>query len=79
MRKTGFGEPVLQPGDDFFLQWNMQFDENPDGEVARFLEEEDGKWGCEIMDNNDRTMQVNDFPTKEALVDWLKSQKVQID
>lgn len=77
MRRTTFNEPVLQPGDDFYAEWQMYFDEEPDGEIARFIEQDDGKWGCEIADNNERSMQVNDFTSREALVEWLEEQKIE--
>lgn len=79
MRTTPFGEPVLQPSDDFFAEWTAHFDEEPEGEIARFLEEDDGKWGCEIADNNDHTIQANDFPSEAALREWLIKSQIKIE
>jgi hypothetical protein len=79
MRITMTGELVFQPGDDFFAEWTAHFDEEPEGEIARFLEESDGVWGCEIMDNNDHTAQAHDFTTKESLVAWLSQNKITIE
>lgn len=79
MRRTLFGTPVFQPGDDFYANWSMIFVEEPDGEVARFLEEDDGKWGCEITDNNENSAQVNDFTSEAHLRDWLKLSQVKIE
>jgi hypothetical protein len=79
MRITPFGEPVFQAGDDFFAEWTVHFDEEPQGEIARFIEEDDGKWGCEIADNNDHTAQANDFPSEADLRAWLTKNQITIE
>ncbi|AFU88143.1 hypothetical protein CcrColossus_gp273 [Caulobacter phage CcrColossus] len=80
MRKTFFGELIFQPGDDFFAEWNMNFQEDPDGEIARFIEHDpETGWGCEITDNNDRTAHAADFESREALVEWLTQNKIEVE
>ena len=76
---TPFNEPVLQPRDDFYSRWYTHFDEPPEGEIARFIEEDGGTWGCEIFDNNDRTMQANDFESEADLREWLTSNRIEIE
>lgn len=81
MRRTAFNEPVFQPGDeDFFGTWTMEFGEEPDREIARFIEyDEEFGWGCEITDNNERTVTCADFESEEALREWLKKNRIEIE
>jgi hypothetical protein len=80
MRRTIFGEPVLQPDDeDVTIPWIDQFGDEPDRAIARFIEEDDGVWGCEIHDNNDDMISVNDFPTRDALVGWLERNGIEVE
>lgn len=81
MRFTLFNEPVLQPGDDITAIW---FDrvgdiESEVGLTARFLEEDDGKWGCELFDEDGNTLSANDFTSESELRAWLTSQEVEIE
>lgn len=78
MRRTLLREPVFQPGDDFIALWTDLFMEAPEGLYARFIEEDAGVWGCELADVT-REVQVNDFPTEEALRAWLTQQEIDID
>jgi len=80
MRTSFFGGPVFQPGDDFFAEWNVSFGEDPDGEMARFIEHDDELgWGCEITDNNDRSTTAADFATEEDLRAWLTKNQIPIE
>lgn len=80
MKTSAFGELIFQPGDDFFADWSMHHGEDPDGEIARFIEHDDELgWGCEITDNNDRTAYAQDFASEADLRDWLTSARVKIE
>lgn len=80
MRTNVFNEPIFQPGDDFFAEWVNFFGEDPEREIARFIEyDDDLGWGCEIADNNDRTAQVTEFKSEEDLRAWLTDNKIEIE
>lgn len=79
MRRTLFGEPVLTPDDeDVSAFWMEEFEEYPEGLYARFVQEDDGLWGCELADVS-REVQVNDFPSEQAVRDWLAEQRIEVE
>ena len=78
MRRNLFNEVILQPDDDILAIWT-DYKGEPDGDIyARFVEEDDGKWGCELSDGFTE-MSANDFESEEQLRSWLQEQKVEID
>ncbi len=79
MRTTAFNDVVAQPDDDFTVVWCDRHGDAPNAPVARFLEEDDGTWGCQVNDNDDNEILVDDFPTKEALIAYLESHRVQVE
>jgi hypothetical protein len=79
MRRNYFNEPVLQPDDDIADFWNDEFGESADRLCARFIEDDDGVWGCQLFDADEREVAVNDFPSEDALRGWLILQEVTID
>lgn len=78
MRRTMFNDVILQPDDDIYAAWADTHGEPDDAIYARFLEEDDGKWGCELSDGFTE-MSVSDFESEQQLRDWLTQQKVRIE
>lgn len=77
MRKNVFNETILDdPEDDPTAAWAEAHGDDPQL-YARFIEEDQGLWGCELYDaDSEDTMSVDNFPSEDHLREWLARHRI---
>ncbi len=82
MKRNAFGEYIFTPADSdlaetFFEEFGV---EPADVELEAILFEEDPNfaWCCTVTDQDGHEIQVHDFQTEGALLEWLTDNGVTV-